>query len=157
MFILPLLFNYVYMFYKNYFIYIVFFFAQVCLCVIVLLLGCIQYKIELTFNNLTLSYYLINLYILFYNKTYLSKLNTTLTTNIYLFTNYLLCNNYNYKYVFEYLNYFFKIVLCLLKWISQTISLIFNIKNLWYPLFKKYSYFGYSRFTRFSQNRFFKK
>ena len=129
MFTTSFLFNHVYVFYKNYIIYVVFFFIQVCLFLIILLLNYIQYKIELTLNNLIFSYYLINLYVLIYNKKFLNKLNTTLTINTYLFINYLLHSNLNYRYVFEYLKYVFKIVLCSLKWITQIISLVINTKN----------------------------
>lgn len=75
---------------------------------------------------------------------------------IYLSIRHLNLNGFN----FNYLCNFVKKQIFIYKYVATHSTHVFhtlaNIRNLWYPLFKKHSYFGYSRFTRFTQNRFFK-
>lgn len=72
--------------------------------------------------------------------------------NIYLSTIYLINYGINYNYMkglfyiyFIKLRIFFRDLFYLTNYLG-------NIKSFWYPLFKKYSYFGYSRFTKYTTN-----
>lgn len=75
--------------------------------------------------------------------------------NIYLMYIYILNYGISINYVKGLFYFYFIKVKILVKNIFLTVITIIRVRSFWYPLFKKYSYFGYSRFTK-NNNSFYK-
>lgn len=141
--------------YKNYSMYIILFLLQTILSIIIMCLPFFKYNFELFVINFLTIYYIFTIYKFFYKKLFFYT-NNNLLLNIYLNLLYLISNYSNYGYIYNLLKYNTNIMCYYIIQITKLLSLSLNIKHFWYPLFKKYSYFGYSRFTRFTKNRFYR-
>ena len=146
-------------FYKNYFGYTTLLLIQTIISLLIFYTVFITRGAENIFYNFLIVYYFWNLNNLIFTKSSLVNISvaygdTQLKT--YLYVLYITLGNVSYGYLVKLFQHQVNIIKYIVIQITQILSLFVNMQNLWYPLFKKYSYFGYSRFTKFSQNRFLK-
>lgn len=71
-----------------------------------------------------------------------------LPSHSYLSLNYLINYKFNIIYFSQYISYAVLKFRLFLKSNAFIVVFLFRRKSLWYPLFKKHSYLGFSRFTK---------
>lgn len=80
--------------------------------------------------------------------------NDSINTSLYLNSLYLFHYNFSVNYIINLATYFAIKCNIFLKNNKFIVNFIYKKKNLWRPLFKKYSYLGYSRFTNKISNKY---